>query len=267
MRSPVSLCVPPHVHARRLMMRIAATLALVAAMAGCGPLGDPSKPIPTALIPAQGKAERLVVVLPGRGDDLAALRRSGMVEAIHEAWPDADVLLAELAIRYYQGGDAAKRLHDEVVAPARTRGYREVWLGGASMGGMGTLLYDKFYPGDADGLFLLAPYLGDRPILEEIMRAGGVAQWDPGPVQEMSDNTWQRELWRHIQSWQQDPAKARNVWMATGDRDRLRDANAILAPVLPPDQVLVRPGGHDWTVWTPATREILIAADGARGRD
>lgn len=267
MRTLAFSCASHCVRARRLIARIAAALALVATVAACGPLGDPSKPIPTALIPAQGKAERLVVVLPGRGDDLRALRRSGMVEAIQGAWPDADVLLAELAIRYYQDGRAATRLHDEVIAPARRRGYREVWLGGASMGGMGTLLYDRFHPGDVDGLFLLAPYLGDRPILEEIQRAGGVAQWDPGPVQEMRDDTWQRELWRHIQSWHRDPAKARNVWMATGDRDRLREANAILAPVLPPEQVLVRPGGHDWTVWTPATREILIAADRARRSD
>ena len=251
---------PPLQRVVRTAARLAATFCMLALTAACGPLGDPSKPIPTALVPAQGKAERLVVVLPGRGDDLAALRRSGMVEAIQGAWPDADVLLAELAIRYYQGGDAARRLHEEVVAPARSRGYREVWLGGASMGGMGTLLYDKFYPGDADGLFLLAPYLGDRAILSEIMQAGGVAQWTPGPVQEMSDATWQRELWRHLKSWQQDPAKSRNVWMATGDRDRLREANAILAPLLPPGQVLVRPGGHDWTVWSPATREILEAA-------
>ncbi len=251
---------PPRTSATRIAARWVAALFALVLVAGCGPLGDPSKPIPTALIPAQGKAERLVVVLPGRGDDLDALHRSGMVEAIQGAWPDADVLLAELAIRYYQDGRAATRLHDEVIAPARTRGYRQVWVGGASMGGMGTLLYDKFYPGDADGLFLLAPYLGDRPILEEIVRAGGLAQWDPGPVQEMGDDTWQRELWRHLQGWQKDPAKARSVWMATGDRDRLREANAILAPALPPSQVLVLPGGHDWTVWTPATREILEAA-------
>jgi hypothetical protein len=244
----------------RLAARLAAGLALLAALAGCGPLGDPAKPIPTALVPAPQKAQRLVVVLPGRGDDLAALRRSGMVEAIQGAWPDADVLLAELAIRYYQDGRAATRLHDEVIAPARTRGYREVWLGGASLGGMGTLLYDKFHPGDVDGMFLLAPYLGDRPILDEIVRAGGLASWEPGPEQPMGDATWQRELWRHLQRWQKDPARARNVWMATGDRDRLRQANAILAPALPQDQVLVRPGGHDWTVWTPATREILEAA-------
>lgn len=244
----------------RLGARLAAMLALLGTLAACGPLGDPSRPIPTTFVPAQGKAERLVVVLPGRGDDLRALRRSGMVEAIQQAWPDADVLLAELAIRYYQDGNAATRLHDEVIAPARRRGYREVWLGGASLGGMGTLLYDKAYPGEMDGLFLLAPYLGDRAIHQEIVAAGGLGRWQPGPAQPMSDATWQRELWRSIKGWQADPAKARKVWMATGDRDRLREANALLATVLPADQVFIRPGGHDWQTWTPATREMLQAA-------
>lgn len=253
--------VSPNAGRRRSVLRLGALLCLLAWLPGCGPVGDPSKPIPTALIPAQEPAQRLVVVLPGRGDDLAALRRSGMVEAIQDVWPDADVLLAELAIRYYRDGRAAARLHDEVIAPARTRGYRQVWLGGASMGGMGTLLYDKFHPGEVDGLFLLAPYLGDRPILEEIVRAGGLARWNPGPEQPMEEATWQRELWRHLKSWQTDPSRARNVWMATGDRDRLREANALLAGALPPEQVLVRPGGHAWTVWAPATREILQAAE------
>lgn len=246
--------------ARIRVSRCLAILALVAAATACGPLGDPSKPIPTTLIPAQVSATRLVVVLPGRGDDLRALRRSGMVEAIQGAWPDADVVLAELAIRYYQDGRAPQRLHEEVIAPARGRGYREVWLGGASMGGMGTLLYDQAHPGAVDGLFLLAPYLGDRAILAEIARAGGLARWQPGPEQPLSDATWQREVWRHLKRWEAEPGKARNVWMATGDRDRLREANALLAPALPAGQVLVRPGGHDWTVWTPATREILEAA-------
>lgn len=230
-------------------------------LAACGPLGDPAQPIPTALVPAQGKAQRLVVLLPGRADDLAALKASGMVEAVQGAWPDADVVLAELTIRYYQDGQAAKRLHDEVIAPARARGYREVWLGGASMGGMGTLLYDRFYPGDADGLILLAPYLGDRPILEEITAAGGIARWDPGPPREIGPDTWQHELWRHLQTWSKDPAKARNVWLAYGDRDKLRKAMPVLTPLLRTEQVLVYEGGHDWTVWAPATAEILRRVD------
>lgn len=257
---------PPVPRPPRLPALLAAlhALLLMLLLAACGPTGDVRQPIPTAVIPAPQPATRAVVVLPGRGDDLAALRRAGIAQAVHAAWPDADVILAELAIAYYMDGNGPKRLHDEVIAPAKARGYRELWLGGASMGGMGTLLYDRAYPGSADGLVLLAPYLGDRPILQQITQAGGIAAWDPGPPQPIGPDNWQHELWRHLQGWAKDPAKARNVWLAYGDRDRLRRAMPVIQPLLRSDQVLVRDGGHAWTVWTPALREVLEGVERQR---
>lgn len=248
--------------------RLLLLLACLALLPACLPRGDPSRPIPYTLHPAAtGEARRLVVVLPGRADDLDALRRSGMAEAIQGAWPDADVVLAELTLAFYLDGRAARRLHDEIVAPMQARGYEAVWLAGASMGGMGAVLYDLEYPGDADGLVLLAPYLGGRAVRDEVAGAGGVAAWEPGPVPaERSRGTVDRDLWRQVRTWARDPARAADVWVAYGDRDRLRDALPLLAPVLPSDQLLVRQGGHDWDVWSAATAEVLRAAD-AKARD
>lgn len=240
------------------------TLAAVVALAGCRAHGDPARAIPTATFPAAQPATRLVVVLPGRADDLAALAGSGMVPAIRQAWPDADVVLAELTLDYYMAGHAIPRLHEEIVQPARGRGYREIWLAGASLGGMGSLLYDRMHPGSVDGLVLLAPYLGDRAILGEIRAAGGVARWEPGPGEPVDAATWQRELWRHVRHLSDTPAQARRVWLAYGDSDRLRKAMPLLAEALPPSQVHVRDGGHTWRVWTPAAREILEAVSDAR---
>lgn len=239
-------------------------LALLFTLTGCLPPSDPSKTIPTLLVPAPQPAKRLVIVLPGRADGLPALRDSGMAAAIQGAWPDADVLFAELTLGYYMQGRAPERLHAEVVAPARQRGYREVWLAGASMGGMGVLLYDRLRPGEMDGLVLLAPYLGDRKLLREIGDAGGIATWDAGPPQEVNDDTWQREIWRHIQKVSRDPAQSKRFWLAYGDSDRLRNAMPLLTPALQPDQVLVREGGHTWTVWSPAIGEVLKQADAKR---
>lgn len=247
------------------LLRHGAMLAVLLLVAGCGPRGNPAIAVPTAFVPAPRAAHRLVVVLPGRGDDLGALGRSGIADAVHGAWPDADVLLAELAIGYYRAGVGPKRLHDDVIEPARARGYREIWLIGASMGGMGVLLYDLTYPGELDGLVLLAPYLGDRPILEEIDAAGGIAQWNAGPRQALRADTFQRELWRHIQGWSRDPATARRVWLAYGDADRLRDAMPVLTPALCAGQILVRDGGHAWRVWSPAAAEILTRVERDRG--
>ncbi len=251
----------------RLSIATASLAVLLLTLGGCIPATDTGRAIPTLLIPAEQPAQRLVVVLPGRGDNLDALRRSGMVEAIQTAWPDTDVLLAELTLGYYMQGRAPERLHAEVIAPARERGgYREVWLAGASMGGMGVMMYDRLHPGEMSGLVLLAPYLGDAKLLREIGDAGGVAQWDAGPQQAVDDTNWQHELWRHIQSLSRNPDQAGRVWLAYGDQDRLRKAMPLLIPALRQDQVLVRKGGHTWTVWSPAMGEVLQQADAKRDR-
>jgi len=245
----------------RLRLSYAPLLALL--LAACTAHGDPARPIPTAFLAAPRPATRLFVVLPGRADDLGRLRRSGAAEAIQSTWPDTDVVFAELTLDYYLKSNAPRRLHDEVIAPLRAHGYREVWLAGPSLGGLGSLVYDRTYPQDIDGLVLLAPYLGDAPVVEEVTAQGGVASWRPPPPDSPSPQNWQRDLWRHVQAWSGDPTRTRNVWLAYGDQDPLRIAQPLLAPFLPPGHVLVRPGGHTWDVWTPAMREILQAQEQA----
>lgn len=243
---------------RRLRLLYAPCLAFL--LVACTAHGDPSRPIPTAFLAAPRPATRLFVVLPGRADDLGRLRRSGVAEAIQSTWPDTDVVFAELTLDYYLKSNAPRRLHDEVIAPLRARGYREVWLAGASLGGLGSLVYDRTYPRDIDGMVLLAPYLGDAPIIDEVIAQGGVASWRPTTTASTpSQDGWQRDLWRHVQAWSRDPVRTRNVWLAYGDEDKLREAQPLLEPLMPPGHVLVRPGGHTWAVWTPALREILLA--------
>lgn len=238
-----------------------ATLLLMLSLMGCRAHGDASQPVPTAFIPAAGgHAERVLVLLPGRADDLERLRTSGAAEAAQKAWPGTDVVLAEVTMEYYLQRAAEQRLHDEIVAPLRKRGYREIWMGGASMGGMGTLLYDRTYPGQLDGMVLLAPYLGGRKIHDEIRAAGGLAAWNPGPPQPMTPETWEHELWRYLHDLSSQPARTRQLWLAYGDHDRLREAMPLIEPLVPAGQVRVLEGGHTWSVWTPALHDVMKSA-------
>ena len=243
-------------HIRRILLT-----CVFALLAACATPGDPKAPLDSFLVPAPspGATRDLVIVLPGRGDDVADLRASGIAEAIQRSLPDADVLLAGVTMPVYYGGRMPQRLHDELVVPARQRGYAHVWLAGASMGGMGTLLYEHAYPGAMDGLVLMAPYLGDRSLIEEINAAGGVARWNAGPVPPVVDgDNYQREVWRSIQGWALSGSKrAERVWVAYGREDRLRAAIQPLAAVLPPAHVLERDGGHQWVVWAPAATEVF----------
>lgn len=238
-------------------LRCLCLLPLALLLGACQSLARSHGAVPQRWHTALQPAQRLVVVLPGRADDLAALERSGVVATLQRAWPDADVVLAELRLGDYRAGDALQRLHDSVVAPARQRGYRQLWFVGASLGGMGSVLYDRAFPGELDGIVLLAPYLGEKAQHAAIRAGGGLAAWDAGPLAGVDAATWQNELWRQVQRWAREPALGARVWLAYGDRDYLREAYPLLREAVPAEHVVVRPGAHAWAVWTPALAELL----------
>ncbi|MEO7050728.1 MAG: alpha/beta hydrolase-fold protein [Rhodanobacter sp.] len=238
-------------------------LLALGALGACAAGGDVTRPIPTQLIHAPQTAHRVVVMLPGRGDDLAGLQRQHVAQLIQQAWPDADVILTGLTMPWYRAGLAPVRLHDEVIAPLQARGQRQVWLAGISLGGLGSLLYDQAYPRQVDGMLLLSPYLGEAAIQREIRAAGGLSAWQAGPAQAIGPDTFQRELWRYLKHWSDDPARARTVWLAYGASERFRDAIELMSPELPAGHVFMLPGHHDWTLWQRALPKLLHAADSA----
>ena len=245
----------------------ALTSALCLLFAGCASInmGDATQPIQTRLIAASNATTHrtpahriLVIVLPGRGDDVAVLGRVGIAPAIQKAWPDADVILTGTAMAYYMQSGVWQRLHDEIVEPARSRGYTEIWMAGASIGGMGALLYEQHYPGELKGIVLLAPYLGEPPLSQEITTAGGLPKWQPGTLPAMIDaNNFQHELWRWLKTWTAQPDVGQRVWSGYGDRDKPRYAFPNFTPLLPKDHVFVRSGWHAWATWTPLIAEIF----------
>jgi Putative esterase len=228
---------------------------------GCGNMGDRRVAIPVQLREAKQASALapLVVVLPGRADNVEVMSKFGIAEAIQRSWPSAEVLLTSATLDYYLDGGLERRLHEEIILPARKRGVTEIWLVGASLGGMGALLYERAHPGEVQGIVLLAPYLGKTKLLREIAEAGGIHSWNPGiEPQPMSASTYQRELWRYLKSLSLQPERAARIWIAFGDQDRLSKAIPVIAPLLPGDHILERPGAHKWSVWTPAAGEIFL---------
>lgn len=246
---------------RHRWLHVCLLLASFGLLSACAARGDTRKPIPTLLVAApQQPAQRVVVMLPGRGDDLGSLQRQGMARIIQQEWPDADVVLTGLTMPYYRAGVAVSRLHDQVIAPLQELSHRQVWLAGISLGGMGALLYDQAYPNQVHGMLLMSPYLGDRAIHEEIRRAGGLAAWSPGPVQPIGPDTFQRELWRYLKQWSNEPARTRTVWLAYGESERFRASIELATPLLPASHVIMLPGHHDWALWKPAMHRLLQAS-------
>ena len=245
-----------------MRFRIASTAPLLAAvlLGSCIVIGDETEPITAKLVPAQqaGPATEVVIVLPGIGADAEKMEGHGVADAIHKSWPQADVLLTNATFAYYVHNVVVEKLHSDVIEPAR-RHYQKVWLAGASVGGMGALLYERAFPRELAGIVLFAPWLGDSDLLDEIRNAGGVARWDPGPVPEKVDgDNYQREMWRVVHGWTRDPEDAQRVWMVCGKGDRLLEADRVLATAIPPSHYLEVEGGHSWEAWLTAA-ELIIA--------
>jgi pimeloyl-ACP methyl ester carboxylesterase len=243
----------------RRVLSLGACLAALA-LAGCIALGDSAVPIGTLRIAAlrQSKERTLVIVLPGIGGDAAEMKDERLPQAIHESWPEADIVLTSATFAYYRDDKLVPRLDQEIVEPAYASGYTRVWLAGASLGGMGALLYEREHPGKVTGIALFAPFLGDTELLEEIRSAGGLKLWEPGPLpSQMTGDNYQRQVWKMVREWACRPGLARRVWLAVGTRDRFLEGARLLEPELPKTHYLELTGGHTWDLWRAAAREIF----------
>jgi len=155
---------------------------------------------------------------------------------------------------YYVQRVLLPRLKEDVIIPARKEGYRRIWLVGTSLGGFGAVWYDIENPGDLAGIVILAPYLGDREVVEEVAKAGGMKAWCPAPGTEPDD---QHKIWRGLKVYEQREKNSGRVYLGYGQKDRFAVADGMLGMVLPPEQVFTADGGHDWATWNTLWRRML----------
>jgi pimeloyl-ACP methyl ester carboxylesterase len=164
---------------------------------------------------------------------------------------ELDLEFVHLELEHLGDRGALEKLEAEIVAPARAGGCRSIWLAGISLGGFFALDYASTHRAEWDGLCLLAPYLGNRLLIEEIAGAPGVAAWQAGPLAQSDE---ERRIWRFIQG---QPADTRPVYLGYGREDRFARAHDLMAEALPPDAVRVVSGGHDWPTWSSLWIQFL----------
>ena len=195
----------------------------------------------------------LLVLLPPAFGTPGDFIEHGFVTTIRERKLPVDVIAAGAIADHYLDQSVVARLHAEVIAPARARGYGRLWLGGISIGGFGSLLYRARHDA-VDGLLLLAPYLGSRPVLNEVVRAGGLARWQPDAD---APRDHERELLTWLQGALTDSDVRARIFVGYGIDDRFAPSIELLANALPQEQVVRAAGGHDWGTWAGLWREVI----------
>ena len=225
--------------------------ALLSACTGLPLITPPAKVPMDSVLDLAGppaRAATLLVLLPGAYDGPGDFLREGFVQAVRARGLAVDVQLADAHAGYYTSQQIVQRVHDDIVQPARARGYARIWLCGISLGGYGSLLYAARHGASIDGLFVMAAFLGRRDLPAHIAQAGGLAAWDG---QMAGADAHDLALWRWLRGYA-DRAVARQrppLLMGWGEDDRFVMSNRLVGATLPPGRVFTTGGGHDWPAW------------------
>ncbi len=196
--------------------------------------------------PCKSPATTLLVFLPGAYDAPQDFIQHGFVGALRKRNIAADVVIADLHVGYYTADKVVERLHNDIIIPAKEKGYTQIWLVGISLGGYGSLLYSQEYASDINGLFLMAPFLGNRTLLAEIAEVG-LAEWQAGTIQPAD---YDRRLWSWLKGYSdQRQSSYPPLHIGYGTEDRFTESNRTLAKVLLPQHVMTTEGGHEWSPW------------------
>src|SRR3546814_14395865 len=71
-------------------------------------------------------------------------------------------------------------------------------------------------------------------------------------------DNYQRELWRVVKRWSDDPVQANRVWLICGTDDRMLPTARLIEPVIPASHYVEVPEGrHDWKTFVAATGQII----------
>jgi pimeloyl-ACP methyl ester carboxylesterase len=241
---------------------IAIVLAIVLALVpACKVLFRAPTPMRSIEFPQPGPqlhAKCAIVFLPGFGDSADDFADKGFVTEVRKRGLSVDIVAAQATFGYYIRGAVMERLAADVVEPLRARGHEHVWLIGMSMGGMGTLMYSRTHADEIEGVLALAPYLGDDSIAAEVKAQGGLAAWKgPSRVDVLTDDNYQREIWRWLQALLAHREKGPDLYLGFGNDDKLRREDSVLAAAMPADHQFHLPGTHDWPTWRLILAEFL----------
>lgn len=223
---------------------------------GCDALRPAEIPIPTRFYASgSGQTSKLVIFLPGLGDDMEAFERAGFIDLLRRSPRPLDAISVDAHLGYYIDGSISTRIYEDILLPYSEQGYARFILVGTSLGGLGSIRLRHDYGDRIAGMVLLAPYLGDESLISEIEQAGGVRAWkqqlEYEPEREALAWLWLNEM------VDTETGQIPATILAYGRRDKFEAAGALLARSIPAERVFISNGEHNWKSWAVLWSDIL----------
>jgi pimeloyl-ACP methyl ester carboxylesterase len=245
-------------------LRVLAWIAAWVCLSGCNYAAyffrPTREPVDALFAPAhEGEQSRcLVVLMPGMLDTADAYVTNGFFRDARAANNPCDLVAVDAHLGYYQSNTLRERVGRDVLLLAEARGYREIWIVGISMGGLGTMFLAREHPDIVDGVVLFAPFLGDEAVVRGIAEAGGLEAWEPRDAGDWtSQSGYTTALWSWMRGYLEHPDDMPQLYLGVGTEDRLLPVARLLEPAMPPEHFATAPGGHNWTTWRVLWRRLL----------
>jgi pimeloyl-ACP methyl ester carboxylesterase len=200
-------------------------------------------------VPEGGQPKTMLILLRGRIGSHTIFEKEGMIDDVRTRKLPIDIAAPEAGLGYYVGRTLVPRLQEDIIEPAKAKGYQRFWLVGFSMGGLGSLMYTREFADEIAGVCVVSPFLGYRSIIDEIETAGGLLQWEPGDYDPEED--WQRMFWHWLKRSADDGPLMEKIYLGYGTEDSFVKAQRLLEAILPDGHVITTEGGH--------TQEIMKA--------
>lgn len=250
-------------HVRILSLLSLLSLLLIALLtSGCAGTREAKVPMDSILSQrAATPSKTLIVFLPGSQEVPQDVVNEGFVAQVRAKRIDADVMVIDSHLGYFRNRTFDVRIRDDIIEPARKKGYTSIWLAGISLGGFGSLMYAFTYPNEIDGIIALAPFVASDKVLDEVVDAGGLGRWTPS--EPLIADDYERALLRWLKGYAGQPSasdKRPKLYIGYGGDDRMARFQPIIAAIVPQEQMLAAPGGHDWPPWKQMWDDALDRA-------
>lgn len=199
--------------------------------------------------------ENLLIFLRGIGGSYTDFEKYGLIEAVRSRKLPLDIVVPDAHYGYYKTETIALRLKEDIIDPAKAKGYEQIWLAGFSMGGLGSLFYIRDYPEDVNGIVLVSPFMGWGSIRREIQEARGIRAWQPENSQ---IDDWQFLIWSFVHHYTSNPDNYPPIYLGYGKDDNLAGhGSELLSEALDKKGVFAVDGGHNYTTFQTIWSEHL----------